>query len=209
VQDGATQAVAAVGFKARISGGRGCHHAARSRQLGRRGKFAPRVSGSVQSDGTGRVDRFGGARVATAMLSLSPATRVFLALAPIDGRKSFNGLSTLVKETLGQEPTSGFLFVFVNKARNRLKILFWDGSVLALTRIPGKTADLKTRLPYWQTPKADGLDYHRLAEEITLSAGLKLLRLHPSCGSFSLRWGRFLRDARRGPGRHLSWCCRC
>jgi 6-phosphogluconate dehydrogenase len=83
------------------------------------------------------------------------------------------------------------------------------GRVLALTRIPGKTADLKTRLPYWQTPKADGLDYHRLAEEITLSAGLKLLRLHPSCGSFSLRWGRFLRDARRGPGRHLSWCCRC
>jgi len=66
------------------------------------------------------------------MLSLSPATRVFLALAPIDGRKSFNGLSLLVRETLGQEPTSGFLFVFVNQARNRLKILFWDGSGLIL-----------------------------------------------------------------------------
>jgi len=66
------------------------------------------------------------------MLSLSPATRVFLALAPIDGRKSFNGLSTLVTETLEQEPTSGFLFVFINKARNRLKILFWDGSGLIL-----------------------------------------------------------------------------
>ena len=66
------------------------------------------------------------------MLSLSPATRVFLALDPIDGRKNFNGLTTLVKETLGQEPTSGFLFVFINKARNRLKILFWDGSGLIL-----------------------------------------------------------------------------
>ena len=66
------------------------------------------------------------------MLSLSPATRIFLALSPIDGRKSFNGLCILVKETLGQEPTSGFLFVFVNKARNRLKILFWDGSGLVL-----------------------------------------------------------------------------
>jgi len=66
------------------------------------------------------------------MLSLSPATRVFLALTPVDGRKSFNGLSSLVKETLEQEPTSGFLFVFVNKARNRLKILFWDGSGLVL-----------------------------------------------------------------------------
>jgi transposase len=66
------------------------------------------------------------------MLSLSPATRVFLAVTPIDGRKSFNGLSTLIKETLAQEPTSGFLFVFVNKSRNRLKILFWDGSGLVL-----------------------------------------------------------------------------
>ena len=52
------------------------------------------------------------------MLSLSPATRVFLALTPIDGRKGFNGLYTLVKETLQQEPTSGFFFVFLNK-RNR------------------------------------------------------------------------------------------
>jgi transposase len=66
------------------------------------------------------------------MLSLSPATRVFLALDPIDGRKSFNGLTTLVKESLEQEPTSGFLFVFINQARNRLKILFWDGSGLIL-----------------------------------------------------------------------------
>jgi len=66
------------------------------------------------------------------MLSLSPATRIFLALAPIDGRKGFNGLSALIQGTLGQEPTSGFLFVFINKARNRLKVLFWDGSGLIL-----------------------------------------------------------------------------
>lgn len=66
------------------------------------------------------------------MLSVSPATRVFLALAPIDGRKSFNGLYTLVKETLQEEPTSGFLFVFLNRSRNRLKILCWDGSGLVL-----------------------------------------------------------------------------
>ena len=66
------------------------------------------------------------------MLSPSPAMRVFLALAPVDGRKSFNGLSALVQETLEQEPTSGYLFVFTNKSRNRLKILFWDGSGLCL-----------------------------------------------------------------------------
>lgn len=66
------------------------------------------------------------------MLSLSPATRVFLATKPIDGRKSFNGLSVLVKESLRQDATSGFLFVFINKAKNRLKVLFWDGSGLVL-----------------------------------------------------------------------------
>jgi transposase len=66
------------------------------------------------------------------MLSLSPATRIFVALTPIDGRKSFNGLYTLVKETLQQDPLSGFLFSFTNKSRNRLKILFWDGSGLWL-----------------------------------------------------------------------------
>jgi hypothetical protein len=37
-----------------------------------------------------------------------------------------------------------------------------EALVLAPTRISGKTADLKTRLSYWQTQKADGLDYHRL-----------------------------------------------
>ncbi len=64
------------------------------------------------------------------MLSVSPATRVFVALAPVDMRKSFNGLYTLTKDRLQQEPTSGHLFVFVNRLRNRLKILMWDGSGL-------------------------------------------------------------------------------
>ena len=64
------------------------------------------------------------------MLSLSPATRVFVALAPVDMRKSFNGLYTYAQEVLQQSPSSGHLFVFTNKLRNRLKILFWDGSGL-------------------------------------------------------------------------------
>jgi transposase len=66
------------------------------------------------------------------MLSLSPATRVFVAVSPVDGRKSFNGLYVLVKEVLQQDPVSGHLFVFTNKCLNRLKILYWDGSGLVL-----------------------------------------------------------------------------
>jgi transposase len=64
------------------------------------------------------------------VLSLSPATRIFVALAPVDMRKSFNGLYAHVQSVLSQDPLSGHIFVFTNKARNRMKLLVWDGSGL-------------------------------------------------------------------------------
>jgi transposase len=64
------------------------------------------------------------------MFSLSSATRIFLLPGPTDMRKSFNGLFALAQHQLGQDPQSGHLFVFCNRSRNRLKILFWDGSGL-------------------------------------------------------------------------------
>lgn len=64
------------------------------------------------------------------MLSLSPATRVFVALDAVDMRKSFNGLYAYVQTVLAEDPLSGHLFVFTNRLRNRLKILCWDGSGL-------------------------------------------------------------------------------
>lgn len=62
------------------------------------------------------------------MLSITSATRVFVAVVPIDLRGSFNRLSSHVKEVLAQDPLSGHWFVFTNRRRNRLKILIWDGS---------------------------------------------------------------------------------
>ena len=64
------------------------------------------------------------------MLNLSPATRVFVATAPVDLRGSFNALYGLVQTRLQHDPLSGHLFVFTNTRRNRVKILFWDGSGL-------------------------------------------------------------------------------
>lgn len=64
------------------------------------------------------------------MLSISPATRVFVALQPVDMRKSFNGLYAQVQTVLVEDPLSGHLFVFTNRLRNRIKVLFWDGSGL-------------------------------------------------------------------------------
>jgi transposase len=64
------------------------------------------------------------------MLNFSPAARVFVATAPVDLRASFNRLFALTESILKQDPLSGHWFVFTNQERNRLKILFWDGSGL-------------------------------------------------------------------------------
>jgi transposase len=64
------------------------------------------------------------------MLNLSPATRVFVATQPVDLRGSFNRLFALTQTVLRQDPLSGHWFVFTNRAHNRVKILFWDGSGL-------------------------------------------------------------------------------
>lgn len=62
------------------------------------------------------------------MLTFAPTQRIYLALEPVDMRKQFNGLWALAQEKLREDPFSGALFVFTNKDRDRLKILFWDGS---------------------------------------------------------------------------------
>jgi transposase len=52
--------------------------------------------------------------------------RVFLAAGHTDMRKSINGLSILVSRLLEMDPLSGHLFVFSNRRRNMVKILYWD-----------------------------------------------------------------------------------
>lgn len=64
------------------------------------------------------------------MLSFTGSIRVYVALEPADMRKSFNGLSALVSERLGEDPLSGALYIFTNRRRTRLKVLFWDRSGL-------------------------------------------------------------------------------
>ena len=60
------------------------------------------------------------------MFGLSAAVRVYLAKEPADMRKSFDALAALASGALGLDPLSGHLFVFVNKRRDRIKILYWD-----------------------------------------------------------------------------------
>ena len=59
------------------------------------------------------------------MLPLN-SSGVYLAIGSTDMRKAINGLSILVEQHLGQDPFSGDLFVFCNRKRNMIKILYWE-----------------------------------------------------------------------------------
>jgi len=64
------------------------------------------------------------------MLSFAGSLKVFVALEACDMRKGFNGLHALAAERLGEDPRQGAVFVFSNRRRTRLKILYWDGTGL-------------------------------------------------------------------------------
>lgn len=57
------------------------------------------------------------------MLSFQPRVRIYLATDPCDMRKSFRGLSGLVRDKLREDPLSGHVFAFVNRRRTMLKLL--------------------------------------------------------------------------------------
>jgi transposase len=61
------------------------------------------------------------------MLNFSYQTRVFLFTDPVDMRKSFRGLCQLAESVLEEDPASGDWFAFINRRRDRLKLLGWDG----------------------------------------------------------------------------------
>jgi transposase len=66
------------------------------------------------------------------VITLPRRVRVYALAKPADLRKGFEGLSALVRQELGRDPLSGDLFLFVNRARHRAKVLLWDGTGLCI-----------------------------------------------------------------------------
>jgi transposase len=62
------------------------------------------------------------------MLMFPTALKIHLALEPVDMRKQFNGLWSLAEQRLGEDPRQGAVFVFTNRGRDRIKLLYWDGT---------------------------------------------------------------------------------
>lgn len=66
------------------------------------------------------------------MLRFDGAVRIWLCTAPTDMRKSFNGLSAMVKHHLADDPLNGQLYVFINRRKSQMKILYFDVSGYAI-----------------------------------------------------------------------------
>lgn len=66
------------------------------------------------------------------MLGLSANLRYFLCCSPIDMRNGFDGLAGIVRNQLKKDPISGDVFIFLNKTRTHIKLLYWDGDGFAL-----------------------------------------------------------------------------
>ena len=71
------------------------------------------------------------------MLSIKSERKIYAWREPVDMRKSFNGLIAVTKQALGEDPLSGSVFLFHNRARNYVKLLVWDrtGYVLYAKRL--------------------------------------------------------------------------
>ena len=96
------------------------------------------------------------------MISLDRSVRVFVCTRPADMRRSFDGLADMAEQLIKQDPLSGHLFVFRNRNRDRLKLLYWDTDGLAIwyKRLERGTFQLPTDL--------QSLDEETTGAEITV-----------------------------------------
>jgi transposase len=83
------------------------------------------------------------------LLTLPSAVRIYLAAEPVDLRRGFDGLAAATRSLIGADPLSGHVFVFLNRRRNRVKLLAWDrtGFVLLYKRLERGTFKMPAEPP--------------------------------------------------------------
>ena len=81
------------------------------------------------------------------MLPLPASVRIYVAAEPVDLRRGFDGLAATTRSLIRQDPLNGHLFVFLNRRRNRIKLLAWDrtGYLLIYKRLERGTFHLSTQ----------------------------------------------------------------
>ena len=104
------------------------------------------------------------------MIALTPQTRVYISLHPVDFRKGILGLKAVCRGYLNQNPESGFIFLFRNRNMDAIKMLAYDGQGywLMLKRLS------KGRFPRWPdgTGRGRELDYRQL--QLIINAAMEV-----------------------------------
>jgi len=106
------------------------------------------------------------------VLSLFHNTRIYLHVPPTDMRKSFDGLAGLVRSVFQQDPLDGSWFLFLNRRRDRIKILAWDrdGFVLFYKRLESGTFENLRSTDATVTVELDATQLTLLLSGVTLAS---------------------------------------
>ena len=106
------------------------------------------------------------------MIAVPTGMRVMVATKPVDFRRGADGLVALVRETLGEDPFSGTIYVFRSKRADRVKMVAWDGTGLVLLWKRLESGAFK-----WP-PITDGVMRLTSAQLAALVDGMDWSRLH-------------------------------
>ena len=116
------------------------------------------------------------------MLTLPSSVRIYMAIEPVDLRRGFDGLAAATRQIIREDPLSGHLFCFVNRRRNRLKVLIWQpsGFLLLFKRLEVGTF----KLPHIPAPgqrhlEMDPTDLALMMEGIDLRGARRRKRWSP------------------------------
>jgi transposase len=116
------------------------------------------------------------------VLTLPSSVRIYMAIEPVDLRRGFDGLAAATRQIIREDPLSGHLFCFVNRRRNRLKVLIWQpsGFLLLFKRLEVGTF----KLPHIPAPgqrhfEMDPTDLALMMEGIDLRGARRRKRWSP------------------------------
>lgn len=116
------------------------------------------------------------------MLTLPSSVRVYVAAAPVDLRKSFDGLAAIVGSVFQHDPLSGHLHVFHNKRGNLVRVIFWDrtGYVIVSKRLArGRSRFALQAASGEPCIEMEGAELALILEGIDLSGAKRLKRWRP------------------------------
>jgi len=118
------------------------------------------------------------------VIALSAHTKVYLARDATDMRRSFRGLLALTEAVLRQESASGHLFMFLNRRRDLMKILYWDGTGFCIwyKRLERGSFQLPAAAAAAEQPglELSTAQLSLILQGIDLTSARQRLRFHPA-----------------------------